>query len=645
MSQKNPIKFLDAYTKDDKDIFFGRDRDTAKLYEKVNQSKVVLLYGLSGTGKTSLIRCGLENRYESGQLLFMYIRRGNDIINSVRQSVSFQANSLIHPNSNITEALEILYFDYLKPVTLIFDQFEELFISGSYDEKQTFISTIEEIVKSDLKVKIIFSLREEYLAHMDEFEEKIPTIYDHRHRLEKMRHHTLEEVITRIAEKGGVTLEDKNVPTLIINNISDRKGNVELPYLQVYLDKLTRLGKKTNNANVFTTKLVEQAGELEDVLGDFLDEQINRIANQTGTEEAVNAILKQMITPDGTKRQLSFNDIKPSGKLSSDSLLEILKELELSRLIKLEDGIYELSHDSLAYKIAEKRTAEEIQLIEVIKFLRNAYNSYRQTDTLLDRKQLKYVEPFLERLDPTDDERKLLTASRRKEKTRKIMLWSMAATFVIIFLAAGYFWQYQRFQSFTQTANGQMENAEYNEARTNYLRALDVPVPNKKEAKDGLKRSEDKLILEPEFNKLINEGDGFFSLGINYYDIAFERYSAASALHYNDEEAEQIFTDKKSDAISKYIELAKIENEEGHTDIAFSHLSKAFELNNTDNNIVQLLNTIITSSTETNLRTASATIKSEYSEVIDALLNLLTKAETGQSNVEKYNLIRSIIGK
>ncbi len=398
MSQKNPIKFLDAYTKDDKDIFFGRDRDTAKLFEKVNQSKVVLLYGLSGTGKTSLISCGLENRYENGQLLFMYIRRGNDIIKSIRQSVSFQANSLIHPNSKINEALEILYFDYLKPVILIFDQFEELFISGSYDEKQTFISVIEEIVNSDLKVKIIFSLREEYLAHMDEFEEKIPTIYDHRHRLEKMRQHTLEEVISKIAEKGNVTLEDETVPTLIINNISDRKGNVELPYLQVYLDKLTRLGKKTNSANVFTTKLVEQAGELEDVLGDFLDEQINRIAKQTGSKEAVNAILKQMITPDGTKRQLSFNDIKPYGKLSSDSLLEILKELELSRLIKLEDGIYELSHDSLAHKVAEKRSAEEIQLIEVIKFLRNAYNSYRQTDTLLDRKQLKYVEPFLERL-------------------------------------------------------------------------------------------------------------------------------------------------------------------------------------------------------------------------------------------------------
>ena len=63
----------------------------------------------------------------------------------------------------------------------------------------------------------------------------------------------------------------------------------------------------------------------------------------------------------------------------------------------------ELTHDSLAGKIAEKRTAEEIQLIEVVKFLRNASGSYRQTDTLLDKKQLKYVKPFLHLLNLSKD--------------------------------------------------------------------------------------------------------------------------------------------------------------------------------------------------------------------------------------------------
>ncbi|MCU0370016.1 MAG: ATP-binding protein, partial [Bacteroidales bacterium] len=301
MSWKNPIKFLDSYSREDKDIFFGRDKETSILYEKVGQSKIVLLYGLSGTGKTSLINCGLENRFEAGQRIFIYVRRGSHILKSLRQSIANEASSLIHPNAGAAEALEILYYDFLKPVTIIFDQFEELFISGEYDERQLFIKTIAEILDTDLNVKFIFSLREEYLAHMDEFEEKIPIIFDHRHRLEKMRHATLEEVITRIAEKGETALESEKIPDMIIKNISDRKGNVELPYLQVYLDKLTRLMAAAGNGKVFTTKLVDQAGKLEDVLGDFLEEQISRIASEMGSKEAVNHILKQMITPDGTK--------------------------------------------------------------------------------------------------------------------------------------------------------------------------------------------------------------------------------------------------------------------------------------------------------------------------------------------------------
>ncbi|MEJ2596009.1 MAG: hypothetical protein P8100_13005, partial [bacterium] len=485
MSRRNPIKFLDSYTREDKDIFFGRDKDTAGLYEKVNKSKVVLLYGLSGTGKTSLIHCGLENKFEEGQRQFIYVRRGSNLNQTLQETITSLAGTLIHPNADITERLEILYFDYLKPITLVYDQFEELFISGSYDEKTEFINTVAKIVESGLKVKQIFSLREEYLAHMDEFEEKIPMIFDHRYRLEKMRRGTLEEVIDRIAETGGVKLEDESIPGMIIDNISDRKGNVELPYLQVYLDKLTRLAERSKNKQSFTVKLVEQAGELEDVLGDFLDEQITRIEGITGNREAINFILKQLITPDGTKRQVTLGQLKVHPSSSENQLREILKELELSRLVKLEDGIYELSHDSLAQMVAEKRTAEEIQLIEVIKFLRNAYNTFRQTDTLLDRKQLKYIQPFLQRLDLSEEEMVLIRKSRRKEHNRKVSLWAIGIALLLAILAGGWYWQFDRYRSIIREADTQFADAEYGDAKTNYMRALDIYVPGKEKARTG----------------------------------------------------------------------------------------------------------------------------------------------------------------
>lgn len=46
----SPFKFLDSFTKDDKDIYFGREREVEELYARIFQGKLLLVYGLSGTG-------------------------------------------------------------------------------------------------------------------------------------------------------------------------------------------------------------------------------------------------------------------------------------------------------------------------------------------------------------------------------------------------------------------------------------------------------------------------------------------------------------------------------------------------------------------------------------------------------------------
>jgi putative ribosome biogenesis GTPase RsgA len=52
--QKSPFKFLDSYSKEDRNIFFGRDNEIEELYSRVFQSRVLVVYGISGTGKSSL---------------------------------------------------------------------------------------------------------------------------------------------------------------------------------------------------------------------------------------------------------------------------------------------------------------------------------------------------------------------------------------------------------------------------------------------------------------------------------------------------------------------------------------------------------------------------------------------------------------
>ena len=48
---QSPFKFLDSYTKEDKNIFFGRDQEIEELYQKVFENKTLLVYDVSGTGK------------------------------------------------------------------------------------------------------------------------------------------------------------------------------------------------------------------------------------------------------------------------------------------------------------------------------------------------------------------------------------------------------------------------------------------------------------------------------------------------------------------------------------------------------------------------------------------------------------------
>jgi AAA+ ATPase superfamily predicted ATPase len=133
---RSPFKFLDSYGFRDKDVFFGREEEVEALYTLVFKTPLTLLYGLSGTGKTSIIQCGLANRFEGPDWLPFFIRREQDINQSLRETLLEAVDG--PPQANLPDLISTLFDDYLRPVYLIFDQFEELFILGSPEEQARF---------------------------------------------------------------------------------------------------------------------------------------------------------------------------------------------------------------------------------------------------------------------------------------------------------------------------------------------------------------------------------------------------------------------------------------------------------------------------------------------------------------------------
>lgn len=467
---KSPFKFLDSYTREDRAVFFGRDQEITELYRRVFESKMLLVYGISGTGKSSLVNCGLASRFDESDWLPLNVRRGDNIIDSLNDAFNKNALTPLKKSLNVSEKLQSIYLDHFKPVYLLFDQFEELFIFGSQEEKEGFISIVREIKESETQCRIIFIIREEFLAGMTEFEEKLPDIFTNRFRVEKMKRTNAISAVEGPCKVFGIETET-GFSEELIDKLCPTGNEIELTYLQIYLDRIFRLATGEQHAThtadpatrnpqpgtgtiEFSKEVLSKAGSVSDLLGQFLDEQIREFADpETGM-----SILKSFVSVQGTKKQMSEEDILGSvgafGILSGEpDLIKYLEKFVELRILRERDeaGNYELRHDALAAKIYEEFTLSEKELLEVRQFVENAYQSFSTRNNYLSREDLEYLAPYEKNLYLSPILNQFVRDSREKlfsqQRALKRLTRIVAVVFVcLIALGIRYFFKQKNTQ-------------------------------------------------------------------------------------------------------------------------------------------------------------------------------------------------------
>lgn len=522
----SPFKFLDPYGRNDAEIFFGREEEIKQLYQHIHKNRLVLVYGTSGTGKTSIVQCGLMNRMDDTDWTPFFVRRGENINDSLWKTIE-QAITVQEPEVNVSNALqgrtnvntirpqaatsgfrEKIYatlkeinLRYLRPVYLIFDQFEELLIMGTEREKATFISIVDRILSSsDLQFcNLLFIMREEFFAGLSEFEKEIPDFCDRRLRIEPMNPKNVEDVIMRSCRKFNITLEQGNENARQIINVLTEKNTVSLPYLQIYLDQLWRtvylntgfkvvpVGEEYPEI-VVNSDIIKSFGRMNDVLNRFIKERITVIQDVLQNEfpdippDFVSNALDGFVTPEGTKRPLAYlrinNGIWFTGQVapylqnrSGQLMIRCLSELEKNKILRTDGQTYELAHDVLAGLIDSRRTEDQRKAGFTDQQIRSRFNGFKEsTSEYLTRKELESYRPYIEQLnlskeildfynvslatrekeeqDLMDKERKeaLETAAREKKlfdlrERQKKMRWGwVVGGFLLISSTALYFY-------------------------------------------------------------------------------------------------------------------------------------------------------------------------------------------------------------
>jgi hypothetical protein len=455
--QNYPFKFLDSYTREDKDIFFGRNQEIDQLYEMVFKSKLIFVYGSSGTGKTSLIQCGLANKFKDYYWKPLNIRRGNHINWSLDKALCEASDGVFEYRAkneitDLAQKIEAVYLASFRPVYLVFDQLEELYILGQKEEQQAFAQAIKEILAVEQPVKMLFSIREEYWGYLYELEKVVPELLRSKLRVELMTDSRLKEVVSKTCQKGGIELENskdaegKDLIDHILNAIrSKQRASVSLPYLQVYLDKLYRKAQGKSEKVVFSPQLVQDTGQIQDVLEDFLKEQIEETDKKFEEKDLCRKILNEFLSSEGTKRPCEWEYIREKTRnlVNAEKLQAILLHLTNVRILKGEEKQYELAHDSLAEAINRLRTAEEKAIADIHKLLHESLQNYQRNRSLLTAENLNYIlkNPYFEKIKLETSEKELLDKSKAKVRREKIRLYAFVSSLAILTLfAVGFGW-------------------------------------------------------------------------------------------------------------------------------------------------------------------------------------------------------------
>ena len=112
-----------------------------------------------------------------------------------------------------------------------------------------------------------------------------------------------------------------------------------------------------------------------------------------------------------------------------------------SRILKFTEsnGLYEIAHDSLALTIAEKRTDEDIAILEIKRLIKSHTSLSTDASEFLSEKQLNLIEPYFQQLElsPTEtdlveDSRRHLANQKRKKKIRLIIGFSIIMVALVV---------------------------------------------------------------------------------------------------------------------------------------------------------------------------------------------------------------------
>jgi WD40 repeat protein len=404
LDSENPWPGLESFGESAHDFFFGREREAESLLNHVRDASVTVLYGRSGLGKTSLLQAGLFPALREENFLPVYVRLdlqqssaalSRQLHQSVYDSIQTSVPDALLPaeDQSLWEYLHRSDFELwsaqnypLTPVIVI-DQFEELFTLGERvpDLVQEFMNDLGDLAENRIPAdvaaridndeaeavrfqlrahnyKLLITLREDFLPHLEEWSQLIPALKRSRVRLLPLRaDKAFDAVYKPAAHLMSAGLAERVVRIVAGEDLGrsqdsgssngDRSDGrralgVEPALLSLFCRELNEERKRRGQSE-FDEHLVEDAKR--DILANYYLSCVRDLP-----PVVAEFIESELITEKGFRDSYAREDAVPS-RLTEDELSGLIG----SRLLRLEEyhgaQRIELTHDVLTGVVREHR--------------------------------------------------------------------------------------------------------------------------------------------------------------------------------------------------------------------------------------------------------------------------------------------------
>lgn len=372
MRPSAPYVGLRPYEREERDIFIGRNRDAQYLTDKIFSANLTLLYSKSGLGKSSILRALVIPALEQEEARVVYFDNwsGEDPALALKSELTQLATDLGIPDAgagspSLAELMLLISSFDRRTLVLILDQFEEFLVHHQGIEPLG--AELAELVRAkDLDVRLIISLRQEFLAALEPLRQKILNLFHSTYLLETLGDEAVRKAIEEPARKFGKNFE----PGLLTQLLDDLKqpasrqaplpstkngAQIELPVLQLVCDELWKVALK-QKVSTITSELYEQLGGVRKILKDYVQRVMPR-GLRDGYFTA--RLLVPLAPPSGLKISYSVDDLASITGLDRACIRSELKRLGRMRILRTrkfqKSERFELQHDSFIKIVAPWR--------------------------------------------------------------------------------------------------------------------------------------------------------------------------------------------------------------------------------------------------------------------------------------------------